>query len=368
MNGRLYKQIFIISLVLSGIGVSAFFFAKPQNEVAKCSICGIEKAADEEGVSTEQDFKRSLQSGLQARIDAEVRTTIGAGIFSEMGVGAEEQQVTNTYKKILPANLERRQRANLYRAVACAYERLYCESEVLTPYQKQQKFEQLIKEYERKIDRLLDGDELETDPVSHLPTEPTPPDPKATPPEKPTGVPRVETPTRVSSPAVTRRLEQEEVAMYISGTRNYDVAIINFQEALPEVTNAILNRLNMLGLNADRSVFTDGFYTAFAHSLKNKNWSFLPTAGIGDRVHCLCTVTGKLGTTTSTVRGREIATVSGPVSINLIDARSGQLLGNETISVHGAGPSANPTLATTNYLNKLIDNAHFRALPFILCQ
>ncbi|MBB4079174.1 hypothetical protein GGR28_001794 [Lewinella aquimaris] len=418
MQQRTLWLIFIAFAVLSMVaaGLYVVFTPTPDPPADGCSECIIYKAFDAEEHLNAAAFRKSLDSKVEAEVELKVSDQVSTELSSGHTLGVSEGQVTRTYNSILAGNTTTTQHANLYRAVACAFDQLYCRSQVLTAAEKERKREGVLRDYAVEIYALLDQDNpllaggspaesdteqptpSEPEPEIPVPAEPSPIDPRTSvtrssldtasvvratepslQPDRPTVTrarrPRMAEPTRSPEVILSARRETADrptlspmSSSYLPGTQVYDIVLFAPNDASAALVGGLTEQLESEGLTVGSDVFYAEFMTRFRRHIAAGDWSFLPELQLADRVHCLCRVLPGELTAQPNFRGGEVfTTVTGLVTIELVDVRTGQILDKETITATGRGKKVDRVAAEEDWVRAVVGSMAFRGMGFGGC-
>lgn len=319
----------------------------------QCDKCNIDVIFND----VMQSEKGSIGGSLSLDLVNNARATVKRVVEEELKVGGGVEltasKVTETYRRVLPADADITQQANLYREVACSFEKFYCGSNVLNDTLKHERIEQVLNEFRANIYGLLQ-DKRNSKSPSKTQDEPV----RA----KQTG-----------SNTVNQSPQNESVSSHIKATnysisdQPHDVAILSKGQHADMLAGALRMELNRKGYMAGRNYFTSAFLSAFSNDVWNGNAAALSRIGLTPKLNCICSIYSSLESRVNTIQGRNYIEVTGSTNIQLITLQSAESF-EYSIRKSGSGPESDPNAALEDYVRKMWNSEEFAKIPFSLCK
>lgn len=267
---------FVLLLVLN----SCVSDSAPTDE---CKDCQINALYGEISIKETNKHNRNLSSKISNTLKAQIKHVVDEQLSTEIGFDISNSTITETYQKILSANPDVIEKANLYREVACSFERFYCNSKVLNDVQKHQKIEQILNEFRTNIYDLL-GDGKSSEKKEKLPS--ISPNLKS---------------TEISESIRVDPIQQHTITKYATTDQSYDIAILAAGKYADELGGAIRMELNRKGYLSSRNYFTSAFLSSFSSQAWNGNVGALAQLGLSPKLNCICTINSDLGSRINTL-------------------------------------------------------------------
>jgi hypothetical protein len=323
-----------------------------ENESAptdECSDCQINALYGE--ISTTETNKRNRSSNgkISNTLKAQIKRVVDEELNAEIGFDISNSKVTETYQKILSANPDVIEKANIYREVACSFERFYCNSKVLNDLQKHEKIEQILNEFRTNIFGLLDTDKSSEKDKT---ISPIPPEPK---------------PTKTDESSRADPVSPPSGNKYTTSEQPHDIAILAQGKYADELGGAIRMELNRKGYLSSRNYFTSAFLSSFSAQVWNGNAAALTPLDLSSNLNCICTINSEVESRINTLQGRTYTELTGVTRIQLILLGSAESFAY-TIRKAGSGPESDPNLALEDYTRKVFSSEEFSKIPFSLCK
>ncbi|MCB9286574.1 MAG: hypothetical protein H6560_04590 [Lewinellaceae bacterium] len=352
---------FLLFLLLGGLLTAWYIFTDAPSEPvhSPCETCSIPLAYDEQGQVIKSDWNKEISPSIKAKVNNAVKDFVDAEASGGIDLSFREGRVTRTFQMTRPADLEKTQNANLYRLVACTFERIYCQDLRLSEEERQEKILEVFREFKKNInDLILEGkastSNEDTPPGSKKAKENTP---------KETELSKNDGYEFPSSASPVKRHGTD----YLQAD-NLDMALLAEGPYRDQLTSELTNYLRRSkGISSDPFGLNSQFVADFSSYYQKGNWGFLDDLDFKNRLNCICHAISDLKKTVSEEEGVKFLTVSGTTKITVIHIPSGRSY-HAVISTAGSGPLANEKSAEKSYLENMLRSQDFNTLPFNLCH
>lgn len=353
--------VFLLFLLLGGLFTAWYIFTdKPSVSLLEpCATCSIPLAFDEQGQEAKSDWSKAISPSIKAQVNSAVKGFVDAETSGGIDLSVKEERVTTTYQMTKPANLEKTQNANLYRLIACTFERAYCQDPRFSEVERQEKKLEVLLEFKKNINSLiLDGKTIPGN-------EDEPSD---------------STGTKENITRKTESSKNDELQLTTSVSRirnhgtdylqvdNLDIALLiegSHDDIFISKISTYLRRSKRL--TSDPFGLNSKFFADFSSKYKKGDWSFLTDLNFENRLNCICNVISDLQETISEEDGLKFLTISGTTKVTIIHIPTGKSY-HAAINTAGSGPLANESSAVQSYLENMLRSQDINALPFTLCQ
>ncbi|MBC6995164.1 hypothetical protein QWY85_05540 [Neolewinella lacunae] len=349
---------YLALLLLISVALLAYFqwLEPPTPEEVPCTVCIVDEFYDQVRMEKGMDWSKELDTGIEGKLTAKVQQIIDAEGSGHTRVKVDENHLDKVVREILVADPEITQKANLLRGVACTFERLYCQSKILSEEEKEARREIIIEEFKKKIYALVDGSGGHT----KQPTEPKP--------EKTVVSPETRTDkARIAPSPSDAPVEKNAATNWLTSSKHYNISLQGYSGKDVGLSGSISMHLGRKGFAVSNSLLSSAFIAKHSAKLWQGDAGTIGRILPTDQLKCICTVRSNLETSSKTMEGRAFNVVSGNTEIGLLVLSSEEYF-TVNISKSGAGPAGDATLAMQDYTEKLLGSNEFAQLPLHLCR